>query len=138
VALLLNLQYLPFTTLLVSEYQDPVSTILTLSPELVLLFIEYFNTFIIYSLINNSPSIIFDLYSDNLNFFYSEGCIQFLYVFIYIYFIVYSFSTTFLLKWVNFYMSHFLRFYYYFYSISKETRIQFEVVTQTMVFFLIY
>jgi hypothetical protein len=31
-----------------------------------------------------------------------------------------------------------MRFYYFFYSISKETRIQFEAVTQTMVFFLIY
>jgi hypothetical protein len=102
------------------------------------LFSEYINLFILNNSVNNSPSIVFDFYLSNLNFFYGEGCIQLFLFFIYIYFIIYIFTTSFLLKWVNFTVSHFYRFYYYFYSLSKETRIQFEAITQTMVFFLIY
>ena len=138
VILFLNLYYLPFSTLILSGYQEHVSSVLILSPELFFLFTEYLNSFIVYSLINNSPSAVFDSYLNNLNFFYGEGCVQLFFFFIYVYFIVYIFTTVFLLKWVNFFTTHFWRFYYYFYSISKETRIQFEAVTQTMVFFIIY
>lgn len=136
--LFLNIYYLPFSTLILSSYQEHISSVLVLSPELFLLFTEYINTFILFSLINTSPSAVFDSYINNLNFFYGEGCVQLFLFFIYIYFMVYIFTTVFLLKWVNFLITHFWRFYFYFYSISKETRIQFEAVTQTMVFFLIY
>jgi len=136
--LFLNLYYLPFSTLILSGYQEHVSSIMVLSPELSSLFIEYINTYIVYNLINNSPSAVFDTYLNNLNFFYGEGCLQLFLFFIYVYFIVYVFTTIFLLKWINFLATHFWRFFCFFYSLSKETRIQFEAVTQTMVFFLIY
>jgi len=129
---------MPLSTLLVSEYQEPISTVLILSPELCFLFYEYLNTFFLFFILNNNPSITFDLYLNNLNFYYGEGCIQLFLFFLYVYFITYIFMTIFVLKWLNFFLSHFLRAYYYFYSISKETRIQFEAVTQTMVFYLIY
>ena len=136
--LFLNIYYLPFSTLILSDYQEHISSVLVLSPELFFLFTEYLNTFVLNSLINTSPSAVFDSYLNNLNFFYGEGCVQLFLFFIYVYFIVYVFTTVFLLKWINFFTTHFWRFYYYFYSLSKETRIQFEAVTQTMVFFLIY
>jgi hypothetical protein len=126
------------STLLISEYQESLSTVLVLSPELYSLFYEYLNTFVVYATLNTSSVIAFDLYINNLNFYYGEGCVQLFLFFLYVFFMVYSFTTIFLLRWVNFLISHFLRFYYYFYSISKETRIQFEAITQTMVFFLIY
>ena len=138
VILFLNLYYLPFSTLILSGYQEHISSVLILSPELFFLFTEYINSFILYSLINNSPSAVFDSYMNNLNFFYGEGCVQLFLFFLYVYFIVYIFTTVFMLKWVNFFTTHFWRFYYYFYSLSKETRIQFEAVTQTMIFLLVY
>jgi hypothetical protein len=96
--LFFNLYYLPLSTLLVSEYQEPISTVTILSPELFSLFSEYINLYIITSSINNSPSVVFDFYLSNLNFFYGEGCIQLFLFFIYTYFIVYVFTSTFLLK----------------------------------------
>lgn len=96
--LFLNIYYLPFSTLILSSYQEHISSVLVLSPELFLLFTEYINTFILFSLINTSPSAVFDSYINNLNFFYGEGCVQLFLFFIYIYFMVYIFTTVFLLK----------------------------------------
>jgi hypothetical protein len=107
IILFLNIYYLPFSTLVLSEYQEHISSILILSPELFFLFTEYLNSYVMYSLINNSPSAVFDSYLNNLNFFYGEGCIQLFLFFLYVYFIVYLFTTVFLLKWVNFFTIHF-------------------------------
>jgi hypothetical protein len=136
--ILLNTQSLAISTLFQTEYQEPFNVILVIAPELVNAFTEYFLTYIMSSTLNFTPSVVFDAYTNNLNFFYGEGCVHFFLFFLYVYFIIYFFSTLILLKWANFSNSHFLRFYYFFYSLSKETRIQFEAVTQTMVFFLIY
>jgi hypothetical protein len=107
IVLFLNIYYLPFSTLVLSSYQEHISSVLILSPELFFLFTEYLNTFVIYNLINNSPSSVFDSYISNLNFYYGEGCVQLFFFFLYVYFIVYIFTTVFLLKWVNFFTTHF-------------------------------
>jgi hypothetical protein len=105
--LFLNIHYLPFSTLILSGYQEHVSSILTLAPELSFLFTEFINSYVLFSFINTSPSAVFDSYVNNLNFFYGEGCVQLFLFFIYVYFVVYIFTTTFLLKWTNFYTTHF-------------------------------
>ena len=105
--LFLNIYYLPFSTLFLSSYQEHISSVLVLAPELSLLFTEYVNNYVLFSLINSSPAAVFDSYLNNLNFFYGEGCVQFFLFFVYVYFIVYIFTTVFLLKWVNFYTTHF-------------------------------
>ena len=138
IVLFLNIYYLPFSTLILSSYQEHISSVLILAPELSFLFTEYVNNYVLFNLINTSPSAVFDSYLNNLNFFYGEGCVQLFLFFLYVYFIVYIFTTVFLLKWGSFFTTHFWRFYYYFYSLSKETRIQFEAVTQTMIFLLVY
>jgi hypothetical protein len=96
--LFLNIYYLPFSTLLVTGYQENLSSVLVLAPELSFLFTEYINNYVLYGLVNVSPSAVFDAYSNNVNFFFGEGCIQFLLFFFYVYFIIYIFTTVFLLK----------------------------------------
>jgi hypothetical protein len=96
--LFLNVYYLPFSTLVLSTYQEHVSSVLILAPELSFLFMEYINNYVLFSLINNSPSAVFDSYTNNFNFFFGEGCVQLFLFFIYVYFIIYIFTTVFLLK----------------------------------------
>jgi hypothetical protein len=105
--LFLNIHYLPLSTLVVSSYQEYMSSILVLAPELSFMLNEYINNYVLFNSINNSPSSVYDSYLNNLNFFYGEGCLQFFLFFIYIYFIVYIFTNVFLLKWVNFFTTHF-------------------------------
>lgn len=105
--LFLNIYYLPFSTLILSTYQEHVSSVLVLAPELSSLFNEYINNYVLFNLINNSPSAVFDSYLNNLNYFYGEGCVQLFLFFIYVYFLIYIFTTVFLLKWVNFFTTHF-------------------------------
>jgi hypothetical protein len=98
IVLFLNIYYLPFSTLILSSYQEHVSSILILAPELSFLFSEYVNNYVLFNLINTSPSAVFDSYLNNLNFFYGEGCVQLFLFFLYVYFIVYIFTTVFLLR----------------------------------------
>ena len=86
----LNIYYLPFSTLVLSGYQEHISSILVLAPELSFLFTEYINNYVLFSLINTSPAAVFDSYLNNLNFFYGEGCVQlFLFFFVCIFYSVY-------------------------------------------------
>lgn len=135
---LLNIQNFTASPLLQTEYQEPFNAALIVAPELLPTFTDFFSLYVSSNSVNVLPSAVFDSYTNNVNFFYGEGCVHFFLFFLYVYFIIYFFSTLILMKWVNFSNSHFIRFYLFFYSISKETRIQFEAVTQTMVFFLIY
>ncbi len=88
--------------------------------------------------INFLPSSVFDSFTNNINYFANDGFVVFIMFFLYVWFIVYFFLTSFSLRWSSFNFSHFNRFYYYFYSISVETRIQLEAVMQTFIFFLFY
>jgi hypothetical protein len=98
IILFLNITYLPFSSLVLSSYQEHISSVLLFAPELSFLFTEYINNYVLFNLINNSPSAVFDSYLNNLNFFYGEGCVQFFLFFVYVYFIIYIFTSVFLLK----------------------------------------
>jgi hypothetical protein len=73
-----NTFFLPLSPLLHSEYQETFSTTFILAPELVNLFIDYITIYILPSTFNNSPSIVFDSYVNNLNYYTGEGVIYFL------------------------------------------------------------
>jgi len=105
--LFVNIHYLPLTTLILSSYQEYISSILVLTPELSFLINNYINNYVLFSYINTSPSAVFDSYINNLNFFYGEGFLQFFLFYIYIYFLIYIFTNSFLLKWSSFYTTHF-------------------------------
>ena len=130
--------YLPLLSLMGSNYQDFFTLIAIVSPELNLAISDYFYEIFFFNNINFLPSSVFDSFTNNLNYFANDGFVVFVMFFLYVWFIVYFFLTSFSLRWSSFNFSHFNRFYYYFYSISVETRIQLEAVMQTFIFFLFY
>ena len=130
--------YLPLLSLMGSNYQDFFTLIAIVSPELNLAMSDYFYEIFFFNNINFLPSSVFDSFTNNLNYFANDGFVVFIMFFLYVWFIVYFFLTSFSLRWSSFNFSHFNRFYYYFYSISVETRIQLEAVMQTFIFFLFY
>lgn len=76
--------YLPYLSFFNSRYQDIYSMISLLSPELTLAFNDYFSTYFLSSSINFTPSAVFDSYSNNLNYSFSDGAVTFFMFFIYI------------------------------------------------------
>ena len=129
---------LPTMNLLQTEYQESFSTLMLLAPELSTMISDYALAYYTNSVINFLPSAVFDSYTNNMNYYFSEGVLHFMMFWLYAWFIVYFFATSLSLKWSTPVGSHFMRFYYYFFSISRETRIQFEAVMQSMLFFLFY
>ena len=121
-----------------SHYQDMYSNITLISPEIILVLNEFTNSYFNQRTINVTPSATFDSFTNNLNFYNSEGVTYFLLFALYAWFITYFASTNVLLKWINGITSHFSRFYYYFFSMSREIRVQLEVVFQTILFFMLY
>ena len=121
-----------------SDYQDMFSSILLISPELSLALNDFLNSYFLQKTINTNPVAVFDSFNNNLNFYSSEGVIYFLLFVMYSWFISYVMFSNFLLRWSNNFPAHFTRFYYYFFSVSREIRVQLEVVFQTMLFFMLY
>ena len=130
--------FLPLSTLLHSEYQETLSTTFLVSPELSNIFMDFVTTYYFNSVLNYSPVSVFDSYTSNLNFFYGESFIFYLFFIGYVWYIIYCFLTVLILRWDNLVGFHFIRFYYYFYSMAKDMRLQFETVLQTIVFIALY
>jgi hypothetical protein len=130
--------YLPYISLFNSNYQDIYSVVNLLSPELMLAFNDYFSSYFFSASVNFTPSSVFDSYVNNLNYSFSEGVVTFFMFFLYVWFIIYFVLTSTTLRWSLNYISHAVRFQYFFNNISKETRIQIEAVLQTIVFFMFY
>ena len=130
--------YLCYIHLFNSNYQDIYSVVLLLTPELVLGFNDFFSTYFFSSSINFTPAAVFDSYVNNLNYSFSEGIVSFIMFVFYVWFIIYFVLTSSSLRWSLNYMNHMIRFQYYFINIARETRIQFEAVLLTFVFFLFW
>lgn len=134
----LSSSYLTMSPFFQSEYQDMLSTSALVLPDLSLSFSHYFNSYHANSTLNTQPAPVFDAYQNNSNFFFGEGYLFFFLFSTYVVFIVYFFLAVILLKWTLTIITPIVKYFYYFFSVSRETRIQFEVVFQTMVFFLLY
>lgn len=130
--------FLPFTMLLHTEYNESLNTTLLITPELTTLFLDYINIYYLNTTLYFSITSVFDSYSNNLNYFLGEGIINYFLFIIYIWFILYCLLVTLLLKWTQPISFHFTRFYYYFYSVAKDVRLQFETLLQTIVFLGLY
>jgi len=57
--------FLPFSSLLHSEYQDTFSTVILVAPELSIMFNDYIYSYIMPSSFMNTPSAVFDSYLSN-------------------------------------------------------------------------
>jgi hypothetical protein len=133
-----NSVFFPLSSLLQSEYQETFSTTLLVAPELSMVLRDYISTYWLSATFNNLPTAAFDSYTNNLNYFPGEGMISFMLFGFYVWFLVYFFTLVLSLKWSTPVNAHFVRWYYYFFSMSRETRVQFEAVMQTLVFILLY
>jgi len=130
--------YLPLSPMFQSEYQEVFSTALLVTPELSLALTDYATSYLSSAAFSVSPAAVFDSYTNNLNFYPSEGTIHFMLFAMYVWFLVYFVTTVISLKWTVPVGAYFTRVYYYFFSVSKELRMQLESVFQTMLFILLY
>ena len=121
-----------------SFYQDIYALTLLFSPELTLAFNDYFNFLDNYTLNNGIVSSYFDSYVSNMNYNFGDGILFFFLFFLFSWFLTYFFISSLFFKWSTNYFNHLIRFYLYFFSMSRETRLQFESVIQTAVFFIFY
>ena len=133
-----SIQYLAILPLFTSTYQDIFSVVLLFSPELVMTIHDYFYIYYFNSSTFFNVSACFDSYTSNLNFNFNENMTSLFMFFFFAWFLIYFFYMSMLLKWSKFTWSQFMRTYIYFFSMSKETRIQFESVLQAGIFFIFY
>jgi len=75
---------LPLNNILQTEYQEIYTTILLLTPELSILLTEYTINYYTNTVLNYLPTAMFDSYTNNMNYYYSEGIIYFLMFWVYI------------------------------------------------------
>jgi len=108
------------------------------SPEVILVLNDYVTIFWLNSALNYTPSVVFDFFSDSLNSSLSEFVENIILFFIFIWFIVILVNVFQITKWNNPLEIYMFKLLNYFYTISKESRVQFEAFLQTVFFFLFY
>jgi hypothetical protein len=112
-------KFLPFQFIFYTDYQDYLTTLLYYSPELVLVLTDYINLYWSNNVLNYSPAVVFDLFSDILNTAASEFLEHFILFFLFIWLVVFFINLFTIVKWNNPLEIYFVRFYYYIYSASK-------------------
>ena len=129
-------KFLPFQFIFYTDYQDYLTTLLYYSPELAFALIDYINLYWSNNVLNYSPAVVFDLFTDTLNTSISEFVEYFILLFFFIWLTILFISVFTIVKWNNPLEIYFVRLYYYVYSASREMRIQFE--TMLLVFFFFF
>lgn len=129
-------KFLPTQFFFYSDYQDFILIMLYYSPELILSLTDYLNIYFSNNVLNYTPSIVFDLFSDSLNAALSEFVENLFLFFAFVWGIALFFGLFRIIKWNNPIELYFVRMLFYLYSISRETRIQFETII--LFFFLIF
>ena len=138
VAMGFSTKYFPNQLLFYTDYQDFIAIILYFSPELTLAFADYLDIYWYKPTINHAPSAVFDIFQDSINSSLTEFT-EYLIIFVFFSWLVLLFVNTFnLFKWASSTESYMVRFNYYIYSISRESRLQFEVALQIFFFFVFY
>jgi len=134
-----NSQFLQKLSYFSTNNQDSIILVLWFAPEVIVAFYDYF--YVYYGGHNTLlplASSCFDSYVTSMDYSVNEGVIFFFLFFLFSWFLIYFFYMVFILKWSNLQWNQFLRFYFYSFSISKDTRVQYETVIQTAIFFIFY
>ena len=131
-------KFLPLQFFFYTDYQDFLAIMLHYSPELVIVVNEFINSYWVNNVLNYTPSIVFDLFSDSLNAVISEFIENMILFFSFIWFLIFFINVFNLIKWNNPTEMYFNRLLNYLYTIAKESRIQFEAMLQTFFFFFFY
>ena len=131
-------KFLPLQFLFYTDYQDFMVILLYYSPELLLVLTDYINNYWLTSAFNYTPAIVFDLFNDSLNTAVSEFLEYFIMFFAFVWGIAIFINIFHLIKWNNPLEIYLIRLLNYLFSISKESRVQFEAMLQTFFFFFFY
>lgn len=131
-------KFLPISFLFYTDYQDYVTTLMYYSPELILALNDYVNLFWLNATFSMLPGSVFDFFSDSLNSSLSEFFENIVLFFSFIWLIVLVVNVFQITKWNNPLEIYMFKLFNYFYTISKESRLQFESFLQTVFFFLFY
>lgn len=134
----INNSFLLVQTLFYTDYQDFFVMITYHSPELIFAVNDYFLLFFNTAVISQSPSIVFDTYTDSLNITLSEFLEYFLLFCTFIWVALLFLFSLRVNRWSNSTTSYITRVYSYFFWISKETRLQFEGALQIFFFIGLY
>lgn len=131
-------KYFPTQFFFYTDFQDHISILLQYSPELIIVLDEYVDTYWLSQVLSSLPASVFDIFNDNavsaINDILEFAILFFFFIFLTIFFInLFGLS-----KWTQANDSYFGRFFYYVYSLAKESRIQFEAMIQTLFFFIFY
>ena len=126
--------FLSLQVVFYTDYQDFIVLVLHHSPELSLALIDYVNTYWLNSTINSTPSAVFDIFSDSLNSSISEFLEYFVAFFSFMWGVVFFIGIFRITKWNNPLEVYFVRFENFIFSISRETRVQFEAAIKVFFF----
>lgn len=131
-------KFLPLQFLFYTDYQDFVVILLYYSPELMLALTDFINSYWLNSALNYTPSIVFDLFNDSLNTAISEFMEYIILFFSFVWAVAIFINIFHLMKWNNPLEIYIVKLLGYLYSISRESRVQFESFLQTFFFFFFY
>lgn len=131
-------KFFPLQFFFYTDYQDFIVILLKYSPELVTAIEDYVDIYWLNSALNYLPSVVFDLFHDSVVSSIADFLEYLALFFVFVWLVVILISIFNLLKWNNSLETYGVRLYYYLYSISKESRTQFEALIQTFFFFFFY
>lgn len=131
-------KFFPLQFLFYTDYQDLIINFLYYSPELLLVLTDYINFYWSNNVVSYAPSVVFDIFNDSLNTAISEFIEYIILFFSFVWCIVIFINIFNLFKWNNPIENYLVRLLNYLFSISKESRTQFESFLQTFFFFFFY
>lgn len=131
-------KYLPAQFFFYVDYQNYMTILLYRSPELIAALDDFLNLYWVKAVLRNTPSVVFDLFGDASNRLLAELTDYFFVVLAFMWILAFISAICDLLKVDNPVEAYLLRITHYFYSLSRETRIQTEAALQTFFFFLLY
>lgn len=131
-------KFLPLQFLFYTDYQDFIVILMYYSPELILVLNDYVNTYWVNSFLSYTPSAVYDLFHDSINSSISEFVEYIILFFSFVWCVAIFVNVFHVLKWNNPLEIYIARLLGYLYSISRESRVQFESLLQTFFFFFFY
>lgn len=134
----LSTSFLTLQILFFTDYQDFILVILHHSPELSLALCDYVSTYWLSSTSYVTPSAVFDVFSDSLNFSLSEFMEYFVAFLMFVWNVILFIGICRITKWNNPLEVYMVRIQNYVYCISRETRLQYEVALKIFFFIVFY
>lgn len=126
--------------LLRSEYQDIFTVVSLCAPDLVVMWLDFFEKFGINSSFVFKVTSIFDTYSDNIEIFFNTLEIAYNILNYYTIFLIFILFSSVVINYLKstYTLFNLAKWNYYLYSISKEFRMQYEFISLIVISFIFY